>query len=133
MNTPETVTFEEWKHAPSQNLPLFRVPLLGAIVYGDLTITSAEGSTITLGNDFQVDAAGIVTTGGKLELVDDHILSGDDVVVPKGEVQANFFQTDEVGVGEAFGIMTYSKESPVGVAACLAEVVSIQITPLKIN
>jgi len=125
-------TFDVWKVNRSPDQGVERVELLSALAYGRLTIISDEGSIVVLGPSFDVDSAGLVTTTAELDIVEERVLS-DDTVYPRGPVQANFFQTDNVTVGEPFKIMAYDGRTQKGIAVLLHAVAKVNIDPYPLK
>ena len=122
-------TFEAWKANRSPHESVEHVELLSALAYGRLIIVSDEGSRIVLGPSFDVDSAGLVRTTAELGIVEKRVLSS-DTVYPKGPVEASFFQTDNVSVGEPFKIVAYDGGTEKGIAVVLGNVARVTIDPL---
>ena len=123
-------TFDVWKVNRSPDQSVERVELLSALAFGRLTIISDEGSSVVLGPSFDVDSAGLVTTTAELDIAEERVLS-DDTVYPRGPVHANFFQTDNVTVGEPFKIMAYDGRTQKGIAVVLRAVAKVNIDPYR--
>ena len=121
-------TFDQWKEDPSRTPHVYEVELLSALAYGTLKIQSTDGSSIVLGRDFHVDSAGFVITSAALNIAHHRLLS-DDIHYPDGPVQANFFQTDNVSVGQPFQLMTYDRSKGQSIVAILRKVAKLTIQP----
>lgn len=121
-------TFDAWKANRSPDQSVQHVELLSALAYGRLTIVSDEGSSIVLEPNFDVDSAGLVRTTVELDIAEKRVLSS-DTVYPKGPVQASFFQTDNVTVGEPFNIVAYDGGTKRAIAIVLRTVAKVTIEP----